>query len=256
MTPSLSRLWENKSCVTPVAEILQGVWGCQDVRGEWFWHLVQCYHRWVFSRDAVCSSGSNRTERMHPDLLTLVEICGSAHWTSCECKQGLKPPLPVKRRVIFFKGTFIYWIQAWLALDVWGLKPPGGPPASVLVACSSSEPILANFKEFTSKAFGRRRTAQAEVVVSSFSRASKALASWGVLFYFPVTHSVQSKTQSALMRGMEGGIHPSLELVEKEGKAGERYMRPDLAEQRSLKFSGERNSILVPCLFWTLGFSL
>lgn len=217
------------------------------MRGEWFWHLVQRYHRWGFSRDAVCSSGSNRTECTHPDLLTLVEICGSAHWTSCECKQGLKP-LPVKRRVIFLKARLSTESKLDLHSTVWGSKPPGGPPASLLVACSSSEPILANFKEFTSKAFGRRRTAQAEVVVSSFRRASEVLASWGVLFYFPVTHSVQSKTQTALMRGMEGGIHPSLQLVQQEGKAGERYVCPDLAEQRRLEFSCERNSILVPHL--------
>lgn len=51
---------------------------------------------------------------------------------------------------------------------------PAGPPASLLLALSSSEPLLANFKEFTSKAFGRHRTAQAEVVASSFAELMKS----------------------------------------------------------------------------------
>lgn len=103
-------------------------------------------------------------------------------------------------------------------LTVWESSPPGGPPATLLIALSSSEQLLANFKEFTSKAFSRHRTAQAEFVVSSFSRASKVLASWGVLFYFLVIHSIHSKMLTAFMGGMEAGIHPWLKLCSKRGE--------------------------------------
>lgn len=100
---------------------------------------------------------------------------------------------------------------------MWESKPPSRPPATLLISVSSSELLLANFKELTSKAFSRQRTAQAEVVVSSFSRASEVLASWGVLFYFPVIHSMNSKMLTAFMGGMEAGIHPSLKL-QQEGR--------------------------------------
>lgn len=89
---------------------------------------------------------------------------------------------------------------------------PAGPPASLLLALSSSEPLLANFKEITSKAFGRHRTAQAEVVASSFGRANEVLDSWEVLFYFPVVHSMHSKMRTAFLGSMQAAIHPSLEL--------------------------------------------
>lgn len=81
-----------------------------------------------------------------------------------------------------------------------------GPPATLLLALqfsSSSEPLLASFKGLTSKGFGSRRTAQAEAVVSSFSRAHKVLASWGVLFCFPVIHAVPSEMLPAFVGGIE-----------------------------------------------------
>lgn len=63
--------------------------------------------------------------------------------------------------VTFLKNAlFICWIQAWLGLHCVGIKAPGRPPSTLLVTLPSSEPLLANFKEFTSKVFGRHRAAR------------------------------------------------------------------------------------------------
>lgn len=209
-------------------------------------------HRCGFSRDDICSSGRDWTKCTLPCVITLVETCSLTHWSSCEPKLGFKSPFTCKRNNYLKKkggGGHILSAKSKLDFDstVWELEPPAGPPATLLIALSSLELLLANFKEFTSKVFGRHRTAQAEVVVFSFSRASEVVASWGVLFYFPIVHSMHSKTLTAFMGVLRLAFTHLLNCAARGESAGERQIYPALAEQRNLKFSyGEKFCISSP----------
>lgn len=135
-----------------------------------------------------------------PYLVALVETCSLAHGSSCEHELGFTSPFTWKMNGDFKKiSLFICWIQAWLGFHCVGIKAPGRPPSTLFfVALLSSEPLLANFKEFTSKLFGRHRTARLRLEFPAsaewvkpqllgepsslfllFTRAKRELLSWG-----------------------------------------------------------------------------
>lgn len=70
---------------------------------------------------------------------------------------------------------FICWIQAWLGLHCVGIKAPGWPLSALPFTLPSSELLLANFKEFISKAFGRHRTARLRL---EFAASAERVEPW------------------------------------------------------------------------------
>lgn len=152
MVPTLTCPWENQTCIkcsfVPVAEMLQAVGGNfqsflqKCIQWTVFWCLVQSSRRCVFSRDDICNSGRDWTECTLAYLVTLVETCSLAHWSSCERKLGFKSPYTCKRNGDFFKKTQIYLLnpsltRTWLCGNQAPQAAPQ-PPCSLLSLVQSS----------------------------------------------------------------------------------------------------------------------
>lgn len=145
-------------------------------------------------------------------LTALVKICSLDHGSPCEHELGLMSPFTCKmngdsKKKKKKRAVLICWIQACAGLNCVGIKVPDWPPSTLLISLPSSELLLASFKEFTSKAFGRHRTAR-------LTLEFPASASQPLSYY-----SLKAQPKVSCVHGGCGGcIYPSFVLCSKRGK--------------------------------------